>query len=60
MCSIVEHPHLELTPVHVFGAEKIGVEAGELCGLGATATSTSGCRLRSAMDPSQITATMTD
>lgn len=31
--SIIEHPHLELTAVHVFGADKVGTDAGELCGL---------------------------
>lgn len=31
--SIIEHPLLELTAVHVFGADKAGIDAGELCGL---------------------------
>lgn len=34
--SIIEHPHLELTAVHVFGADKVGTDAGELCGLDPT------------------------
>ncbi|WP_454791200.1 hypothetical protein [Mycolicibacterium lutetiense] len=25
--SIIEHPHLELTAVHVFGADKVGIDA---------------------------------
>lgn len=32
--SSIEHPHLELTAVHVFGADKVGTDADELCGLG--------------------------
>lgn len=31
--GIIEHPHLTLTGVHVFGERKIGLDAGELCGL---------------------------
>ncbi|TGB45045.1 hypothetical protein [Mycolicibacterium peregrinum] len=34
--SIIEHPHLELTAVHVFGTDKVGTDAGELCGLNPT------------------------
>lgn len=39
--SIIEHPHLELSGVHVFGAGEVGTDAGDLCGLaptGVTAT----------------------
>lgn len=41
--GIIEHPHLTLTGVHVFGEQKVGRDAGELCGLspvGVTATGT--------------------
>jgi len=31
--SIIEHPHLELSGVHVFGTGEVGTDAGDLCGL---------------------------
>jgi len=31
--GIIEHPGMTLTAVHVFGEQKIGRDAGELCGL---------------------------
>ncbi|WP_273735652.1 dihydrodipicolinate reductase [Mycolicibacterium septicum] len=34
--SIIEHPHLALSGVHVFGAGKVGTDAGDLCGLAPT------------------------
>ena len=40
--AVIEHPHLELVGVHVHSADKVGVDAGELCGLpptGVVATS---------------------
>ena len=33
---VIEHPHLELVGVHVYGADKTGRDAGELCGMAAT------------------------
>jgi hypothetical protein len=32
--SLIERPDLELVGVHAYGADKIGVDAGRLCGLG--------------------------
>lgn len=34
--SIIQHPDYELTSVYVYSDEKVGRDAGELCGLGAT------------------------
>ncbi len=31
--AVIQHPHLELVGVHVFSEAKVGVDAGELCGL---------------------------
>ncbi|MEV0674239.1 dihydrodipicolinate reductase [Mycobacterium sp. NPDC050441] len=51
--SIIGHPHLDLTAVHVFGAGKVGIDAGELCGLeptGITATNSVDAILDAAPD----------
>ena len=34
--AIIEHPDLELVGVHVHAADKVGKDAGELCGVGPT------------------------
>jgi hypothetical protein len=34
--QIIEHPHLELVGVHATNPAKLGRDAGELCGMGAT------------------------
>jgi hypothetical protein len=34
--QIIESPHLELVGVHAHGADKVGRDAGDLCGLGPT------------------------
>ncbi|GAB2961003.1 dihydrodipicolinate reductase [Streptomyces pseudoechinosporeus] len=34
--AVIEHPHLTLAGVHVHTPDKAGLDAGELCGLGAT------------------------
>ena len=34
--AVIEHPHLELVGLHVHSADKVGKDAGELCGAGAT------------------------
>ncbi|CAJ1502576.1 dihydrodipicolinate reductase [[Mycobacterium] kokjensenii] len=34
--GVIEHPELELAGVYVYGADKVGRDAGELCGLDST------------------------
>lgn len=34
--AVIEHPQLDLAGVRVYGPEKVGRDAGELCGLGPT------------------------
>lgn len=36
--SVIEHPDLTLVGVHVYSPEKVGRDAGELCGSGTTGT----------------------
>lgn len=40
--GIIEHPQMTLAGVHVFGPDKIGRDAGELCGLAPTGVATTG------------------
>lgn len=40
--GIIEHPRLELVGVHVFGADKVGVDAGTLAGIGETGIKATG------------------
>ena len=34
--AVIEHPDLELVGLYVYSPDKVGVDAGELCGLGPT------------------------
>jgi 4-hydroxy-tetrahydrodipicolinate reductase len=34
--AVIDHPHLELVGLHVHSADKVGKDAGELCGAGTT------------------------
>ncbi|MUL83341.1 MULTISPECIES: dihydrodipicolinate reductase [unclassified Mycolicibacterium] len=47
--SIIEHPHLELAAVHVFGADKVGADAGDLCGVKPTGITATG-RIEAILD----------
>ncbi|WP_029109967.1 hypothetical protein [Mycobacterium sp. URHD0025] len=51
--SIIEHPHLDLSAVHVFGADRIGVDAGDPRGLKPTTSCPPlrGLHARSAQKP---------
>jgi 4-hydroxy-tetrahydrodipicolinate reductase len=40
--AVIEHPHLELVGVHVHSPDKVGVDAGELCGLAPTGVTATG------------------
>lgn len=51
--AVIEHPDLALVGVHVYSPDKLGRDAGELCGLGATGVTASG-------DPEDIAAAGAD
>ena len=40
--AVIEHPYLELVGVHVHSSDKVGVDAGELCGLASTGVGATG------------------
>jgi hypothetical protein len=40
--SVIEHPDLDLVGVHVYSEDKVGLDAGELCGTGPTGVSATG------------------
>lgn len=40
--AVIEHPRLELTGVHVHSPDKVGLDAGALCGTGTTGVTATG------------------